>query len=522
MTRASDLRVESNRQPGFMELENANLRLSVEGVSKSFRGGMALDGVNFDVRAGECHALAGHNGAGKSTLIRILAGAQLADKGDIRLDGQRQHFHTPHDAQKAGIFTIYQELSLIPALSVTENIFLGDLPQNRTGTIDWSRARRGARDWLANLGVKLDVEQPVKSLPLAHRQMVELAKAMRRSAKVILLDEPTAALQHRDTERLFEVLQGLQERGVALIYISHRMDELERICQRVTVLRDGKNAGTFNLPQTPSTKIIESMAARVNLTERKPSADRPAARARQVVQDVVLAVDDIQDGEALHGLSFELKRGEILAVTGRAGSGQSNLAQCLFGMRATVAGSIRVNGHPIELRSPKHAVHAGIGLVPEERKSQGLVLSLSVLENITLAGLDGLTRNGIVRRGQERAIGAELHRRLQVKGDLDQPVATLSGGNQQKVVFAKWLLKGAKILLLVEPTRGVDIQAKAEIWKAIEALADSGTSILVITSEVNDAVMCDRAIVLSAGRITARLVLKELESPHDKILELCS
>ncbi|MEV8084974.1 sugar ABC transporter ATP-binding protein [Pseudarthrobacter oxydans] len=501
------------------------MRLSVEGVSKSFRGGMALDNVHFDVRAGECHALAGHNGAGKSTLIRILAGAEQADKGDIRLDGLQHHFHTPYDAQKAGIFTIYQELSLIPGLSVAENIFLGDMPKKRTGTVDWSRARRDAREWLGNLGVKLDVEQPIKLLPLAHRQMVELAKAMRHSAKVILLDEPTASLQQRDTERLFEVLQGLQERGVGLIYISHRMDELERICQRVTVLRDGKKVGTYDLPQTPSSKIVESMAARVkpHHAERQPSPDRPGSRGvTQIGKDVVLAVDDIYDGEVLHGVSFELKRGEILAVTGRAGSGQSNIAQCLFGMRPTVAGSLRLNGQSMELRSPKQAVRAGIGLVPEERKSQGLVLGMSVLENITLAGLDSLTRNGIVRRGQERAVAAELHRRLQVKGDLSQPVATLSGGNQQKIVFAKWLLKGAKILLLVEPTRGVDVQAKAEIWKAIEALADSGTSVLVITSEVNDAVMCDRAIVLSDGRITARVVLEELESPHDKILELCS
>jgi ribose transport system ATP-binding protein len=498
--------------------EPAVPRLVVEGISKSFGATRALAGVDFDLRPGEGHAIAGQNGAGKSTLVRILAGVQQPDSGAIHLDGHEVRFSRPPDAQRAGIYTIYQELSLIPALSVAENIFLGDLPRTAVGSVDWGRARREARADLATLGFDIDVRRPVRSLPLAHQQAVEIAKVVRRNAKVILLDEPTASLAKADARRLFEVLRGLQRRGLALAFISHHLDEMAELCQRVTVLRDGRRVGTFELDRTPTERIVAEMVGGEKLGALAVPS-KSEAHARDAAP-AVLAVDGLSDGRAFHDVSFALRAGEVLGITGLAGSGQAELGQCLFGAQPVTAGAISIEGRVVRLRSPREAIAAGIGLVPEERKSQGLVLRMTVLENMTMASLERLTRHAFVRRGAEREEARRLHARLGIKGGLDQPVGTLSGGNQQKVVFAKWLLSGARTLLLAEPTRGIDVHAKSEIWRVIHALAAEGAGVLVISSDEDEAVMCDRVVVLSRGRVAGEAVPAELDNPHDTILAL--
>jgi len=500
-------------------------RLAIEGITKAYGGNLVLDHVDLEVQPGQCHALAGYNGAGKSTLVHIIAGAQRADSGVIRLDGRPLQLHSPHDAQRAGISTIYQELSLVPSLSVAENIFLGDLPVRRfPKAVAWTHMRRKSQDYLAELHVDLDVASTVQSLSLAQRQMVELAKAMHRGARLILLDEPTAALSHHDTIRLFEVLRTLQGRGVSLLYISHKMDELQAICSQVTVLRDGVKVGTFPLPETSSNTVVDHMAGpgkSAGITAAYGSELAPR-RTHPGAGEPVVSVKGLQVESVLEHIDFDLVRGEILTITGRAGSGQSAVGECLFGMRKQTAGTILIDGRAKRIQSPAEAIRLGIGLVPEERKSQGLVLTMSVLRNISLASLGRLTRVGFIMRRRERTRASEIHRQLKIKGTLDQPVGTLSGGNQQKVVFAKWLLKGAKILILVEPTRGVDVGAKAEIWNAIYALAARGAAVLVITSEVEDAVMGDRAIVLGRGRVVGEELLANLDMPREVLQGMAS
>jgi ribose transport system ATP-binding protein len=495
-------------------------RLAVEGISKSFVATRALVDVDLDLHAGEGHAIAGQNGAGKSTLVRILAGVQPPDAGTIRLDGEEVRFSRPLDAQRAGIYTIHQELSLIPALSVTENIFLGDLPRTAVGAIDWNRARHEARADLAQLGFDIDPRRPIRTLPLAHQQAVEIAKIVRRRAKVILLDEPTASLAKADARRLFEVLRGLQERNaLALVFISHHLDEMAELCRRVTVLRDGRRVGTFALATTPTERIVAEMVGNEKLGALAVP-DKPQPISASAAAPPALAVDGLSDGAAFHDVGFALRAGEVLGITGLAGSGQAELGRCLFGAQRVVAGTIRVDGRELELRSPRDAIAAGIGLVPEERKTQGLVLGMSVLENMTMASLKRLTSRAFVRRRAARREALRLHARLGITGSIDQPVGTLSGGNQQKVVLAKWLLSGTRTLLLAEPTRGIDVHAKAEIWRVIHALAEEGAGVLVISSDEDEAVMCDRVVVLARGRVTSEVRPAELNNPHDTILAL--
>jgi ribose transport system ATP-binding protein len=514
--------VNPTTHPDTSHAPSSHPRLAVSGLSKSFLATRALVDFDLELRAGEGHAIAGQNGAGKSTLVRILAGAQQPDAGSIRLDGEEVRLNNPHDAHRAGIFTIHQELSLIPTLSVAENIFLGDIPRNAVGGIDWPKARAEARADLERLGFDIDVSRPVQSLPLANQQAVEIAKVMRRNAKVILLDEPTASLARADALRLFDVLRRLLERGLAIVYISHHLDELRELCQRVTVLRDGQRVGTFDLAVTPAAQLVAEMVG----GERLGSAAEPAARApvspaaAAAGAPAALVVEGLSDGEVFEQVSLTLRPGEVLGVTGLAGGGQSELAQCLFGARRVTAGTIRVEGRELIPRTPAQAIAAGIALVPEERKSQGLVLGMTVLENMTLASLRRLTRRAFVRRRRERAEARVHHERLGIRGSLGQPVATLSGGNQQKVVLAKWLMSGARILILAEPTRGIDVHAKAEIWRIIAQLAADGASVLVVTSDEDEAVMCDRVVVLARGRLVGEVVPAEVDAPHDAILAL--
>jgi ribose transport system ATP-binding protein len=505
--------------------------LAVRGLSKAFPGVQALEAVDWELAPGEVHGLAGQNGAGKSTLIKILSGAQRQDAGTIEIDGRPVELGSPSAAQAAGIFTIYQELSLVPQLSAAENILLSDLPRGRFGAVDWKRMRTTAREALEWLGFDVDVNAPAGSLPLAEQQGVELAKALHRNARVVLLDEPAATLPVQDVERLLGVLRTLQERGVGLIYISHRLDEVFEICSRVTVLRDGRKVLTVDREQTTPTEIVRAMIGRqlrssivgaALLAETEETHGRPRLGDGAKAEDVALEVDGLSDGSALHDVSFDVRRGEVVGVAGLIGSGQAELAACLFGDRPRTAGTIRVDGQPVALRSARQAIRAGIGLLPESRKTQGLVLGMPVEQNVTLASLGDFSRTAVLDRGKERRAATEMRDALEMKvSSLDQAAITLSGGNQQKVVLAKWLVSQARILVFHEPTRGVDVGAKEEIYDLIRRFVQRGGSALLMSAELSETMMCDRVLVLARGRIVGRFEHDEVDPHGDALLALC-
>jgi ABC-type sugar transport system ATPase subunit len=503
--------------------------LAVRGMSKAFPGVQALSDVDWELRKGEVHGLAGQNGAGKSTLIKILSGAQRQDEGSIEIDGEQVDFHSPSDAQAAGIFTIYQELSLVPQLTVAENILLADLPKARFGAVSWSDMRAKAKEALDWLGFKVDVNAKAGSLPVAEQQGVELAKALHRSARVVLLDEPAATLPTQDVKRLLAVLKSLQERGVSLIYISHRFEEVFEICSRITVLRDGKKVTTVDRADTSPTEIVRAMIGRQLRTSMmgesllaEDSHDRPRLSAGGDPNDVALSVQGLSDGSAIHDVSFEVGRREVVGIAGLIGSGQAELASCLFGDRKTTEGTISVDGRAVNPKNAIAAIRAGIGLLPEERKTQGLVLGMSVGQNITLANLRDFSRSSIIDSRKERRAGQQMREALEMKvHSLEQPAVTLSGGNQQKIVLAKWLVSRAKVLVFHEPTRGVDVGAKEEIYDLIRTFVEQGGSAVLMSAELSETMMCDRILVLARGRIVGQFEHDEVDAHGDAILSLC-
>jgi ribose transport system ATP-binding protein len=505
--------------------------LAVRGLSKAFPGVQALSNVDWELREGEVHGLAGSNGAGKSTLIKILSGAQRQDAGTIEIDGRPVDFHSPHDAQAAGIFTIYQELSVVPQLSVAENILLADLPQGRSRAVSWRQMRAKAREALEWLGFDIDADAKVGALTVAEQQAVELAKALHRSARVLILDEPSATLPAQDVERLLGVLRTLQQRGVSLIYISHRFEEVFEICSRITVLRDGKKVTTVERDDTSPTEIVRAMIGRqlktslmgeVLFAEATESVAKPRIGTGGNREDVALAVEGLSDGSAVHDVSFEIHRGEVLGIAGLIGSGQAELAASLFGDRPIRNGTVRVDGRRVDLRSARSAIRAGIGLLPESRKTQGLVLGMPVEQNITLANLAAFSRSSILDRRRERRAATQMRDALQMKvGSLEHAAVTLSGGNQQKIVLAKWLVSQAKILIFHEPTRGVDVGAKEEIYDLIRKFVEQGGAALVMSAELAETMMCDRVLVLARGRIVGQFEHDEVDAHGDAILALC-
>jgi ribose transport system ATP-binding protein len=501
-----------------------NPALEVRGISKAYLGVKALQDVSLSFVSGEAHAIAGQNGAGKSTLIRILSGAEEPDAGSISVLGSSVTFDTPHAAQKAGIVTIYQELSLVAGLSVAENIFMGALPL-KGATIDRRRMRREAQEALDWLGFNLDVEVPVGSLAIAQQQAVELAKALHRKAKVILLDEPTATLPAPDVKRLLSVLRTLRERGVAIIYVSHRMDELYELCGKVTVLRDGALVGTYSLPGTKPSEIIRAMIGRALKTSiLGQSLDNTHQRPRLgtgAASEPLLSVRGLKDQSILRDISFELRRGEVLGVAGLVGSGQTELARCLFGARERSAGEISINGRALRLLNPRDAIRHGIGLLPQDRKEQGFVQRLSVTQNITLASLPMFSRYTLLFKKNERRIAQEMIDRLMMRSVVpEKEVGALSGGTQQKVVFAKWLASTARILIVDEPTRGIDVGAKEEIYELLSRFVRQGGSVLMCTSELPEVMMADRVLVLARGRLVGELAHEEIDLHGDALLNL--
>jgi ABC-type sugar transport system ATPase subunit len=493
------------------------------GIRKAFPGVVALDGVDLEVAVGEVHVLLGENGAGKSTLMHILGGALRPDAGTITLDGQAVRLATPRDARALGIAVVHQELALVPALSVAENVLLGALPA-RAGVVDRHRLVAQARDALAALDPSLDVRRPVGTLRLGEQQLVEIARALRRRPSLLVLDEPTSALTPHETARLFACIRSLVANGVAVIHISHRMDEIEAIGDRITVLRDGRHVATVPVHPMDRAQLVRLMA------DRGPASARPmptvpssapagamAALAGAVTETARvspagalaspgaarLTVRGLTRRGVLHDLSFVARAGEVVGFAGLLGAGRTELARALFGADPIDAGEIRLDGRPVHFRHPGDAIRAGFGFVTEDRKGEGLLLLRSIRENIALPVLRSLSRWGVVRRAPERAIADDAVQSLQIRTpSSEQAVLALSGGNQQKVVLAKWLAAGARILLLDEPTRGIDVGAKAEIHALIRRLASDGATVLLFSSELPELLaLADRTYVLQQGRL---------------------
>ena len=465
-------------------------------IRKAFPGVLALDSVSFELQRGEVHALLGENGAGKSTLMRILSGASSRDAGDVLLDGAAVSLDSPRDAQALGISTIYQEFNLVPHLSAAENIYLGREPTVGAGIIDRRRMLSGARSLLESLGTAIDPDLPVRSLGIAEQQMVEIAKALSVSARILIMDEPTAALTASEIDQLFAAIRRFTADGGSVVYISHRLEELSRVGHRATVLRDGRYIGTRTLP-APIPELVRMMANR-DISEHYPAKTRRAGAE-------ILRVEQVTRGTRLRDVSLTLRRGEVLGIAGLLGAGRTELARVIAGADIPDTGRIVIDGAPVRIRHPRDAIRAGVGLVPEDRKQQGLVLSQTVAANVSLPQLERLGRAGIVSRARERQLALKWTQDLRIKTPgIETRVLTLSGGNQQKVVLGKWLAAGADVLIVDEPTRGIDVGAKMEIYALLDRLAAQGAGILMISSDLPEIMgMSDRILVMHQGRVQA-------------------
>ncbi|WP_237555169.1 MULTISPECIES: sugar ABC transporter ATP-binding protein, partial [unclassified Streptomyces] len=480
--------------------------LEAVGVSKRFPGVVALDDVSFTLRTGEIHALVGENGAGKSTLIKILTGVHRPDTGHLRLGGEPVAFHRPHEAQRAGISTIYQEVNLVPLMSVARNIFLGREPKNRLGLIDFASMHGQAAELLAGLGVTADPRRPLHTLGVGTRQMVALARAVGVRARVVVMDEPTSSLEPREVETLFRVIGELHRRGISLVYVSHRMDELYRVCDRVTVLRDGRLVHCGELRDTPRVRLVSMMLGR-EIAEVRRSGTTAFGAGHGSGQEAVLTAEQLTRRHVLDGVDLSLRPGEVLGLGGLLGSGRSETAKALAGALPLDSGTVRIGGRPMRRLTPAAAIRAGVSLLPEDRKAEGVVPGLSVRENIVLAALPRLSRGGIVSRARQDRIVEVFMARLRIKAaSPEQKVGELSGGNQQKVLLARWLCLEPRVLLLDEPTRGIDVGAKAEVQALIDELAAAGLAVLLISSELEELVEgADRIVVLRAGAVAGEL-----------------
>ena len=468
----------------------------MQSIRKSFPGVIALDDVDLEVEPGEVHVLLGENGAGKSTLMKILSGSQGKDAGEIALDGVRVEIQGPRHAQALGIRTIYQELNLVPPLSAAANIFLGKEP-GRWGLLDRAAAEGEAARLLAELGVTIDPGRPVRELGIAHQQMVEVAKALREEGRILIMDEPTSALTATEIGELFAAIERMRARGTSIIYISHRLEEVARIGDRATVMRDGRRVATLPARGTPIPELVRLMVDR-DVGEHFP-------RRRVAPGDELLRVENLVRGTAVRDVSFSLRRGEIVGITGLLGAGRTELARTLIGAEPADSGRVTVKGRAVSLRHPSQALAHSLGLVPEDRKTQGLVLGLSVARNAALTSTGRLSPWGVVSSAAESALADRCVRDLRIKTpSLGQPVRLLSGGNQQKVVLGKWLAAGVDVLIVDEPTRGIDVGAKVEIYELMNRLTAEGKAILMISSELPEVLgMSDRVLVMRGGRIVA-------------------
>jgi len=466
----------------------------MRGVSKAFGPVRVLEHVDLSIAGGEIHALMGENGAGKSTLLKILSGSYSADAGEILIDGRPVRIGATTDAASLGIAIIHQELNLIAQLSVVDNLFLGR-ERARFGVLERSRMRTEAAGWLAQVGAAhIDPEQDAGTLSIGRQQLVEIATALSRNARVLIMDEPTASLTEHEIQALFTIMKDLKAQGVAILYVSHRLEEIFRICDRITVLRDGHLVGERSISETNFDEVVKMMVGR-ELHERFPRREVAPGPVR-------LKVEDLADEGHIGGISFEVRAGEVLGIAGLIGAGRTRILRTLFGLNRRSAGRVLLDDAPLRPARPGDAIAAGIGFVTEDRKRQGLVQGLSVRKNASLVHLEQYSRLGIVNSRAERAAVHELIEELQIRTrDSELEVKALSGGNQQKVVFAKWLARPPRVLLLDEPTRGVDVGGKAEIYHIINRLAAGGTAIVMVSSELPEVLaMSDRILVMREGR----------------------
>lgn len=472
--------------------------LSLNNIGKTFPGVKALDDVSFDVRSGEVHALLGENGAGKSTLIKIVSGVHQPDSGSIRIDSITVTIDSPGAAQQNGIATIYQELLLYPELSVAENIFMGHAPKNRFGLLDWQTMRNQARELLRSLDIHdLDVHQLVGSLSVGNRQRVEIAKALSQNARILIMDEPTAALTGNDVDRLFALVRLLRERDVGVIYISHRLEEIFALADRVTVLRDGAAVGTQNVSDTTEENLINMMVGRTigDLYPKQPAN----------IAEPVLELQHLTRRPLTRNVSLTLHRGEILGLAGLVGSGRSELAQTLFGITPAHSGAIIRSGKPVHINNPGTAIAMGIAYVPEDRSTQGLIREMTVRENSSMAVLKDLSNISFINREKEIQLAIDNVNQFNVRThSIEQIVEKLSGGNQQKIVLGKWMASHPEILIMDEPTRGIDVGAKAEIHRLMSELANAGMAVLMISSELPEIMgMSDTIAVMREGQLVS-------------------
>jgi len=486
--------------------------LLMKGISKSFDGTQALRKVDFSAAVGEVHAISGENGAGKSTLVKILSGALPCDAGEILLDGERIELGTPLRARRLGIYAVYQEFSLVPHLTVAENILLGQMPSTKVrGIVDWTKAYQQAEQILSSIGfVGIDVHQTVRQMSVSHQQMVEIAKAVANQRRILILDEPSAVLSQEELTRLFALMRQLKKEKTLILYISHRLDEVFEIADRITVLKDGQLVGTVKPQESDQNQLIKMMVGR-SLGEIFPVR-------HPTKPEMALEVKNLTMEGNFSDISFSLRQGEVLGMFGLVGSGRTQVARCIFGADPFTSGKILLNGKPIVPKSPRRAVLAGIALLTEDRKRDGLVMNCTIRDNASLASYPNLSWWGVINRRKQAAQVQQKIQELDVRPPLlDRLASQLSGGNQQKLVLAKWLMTQARVLILDEPTRGVDVATKVEIYHIINELARNGLGILLISSELPEILgMSDRALVMREGRLVGEFT--RAQANEEKLL----
>lgn len=484
--------------------------LEMKGITKKFPGVVALDGVDLKVKQGTIHALVGENGAGKSTLMKILNGVYEATSGEIYLNGEKMELSSVKDAQEKGISIIYQEFNLINTLSVAENIFLGRYNGKRT--IRWKELREQAKSLLANLGFHFSVDKKVGLLSTAEKQLVEIAKALSLNSKIIVMDEPTSSLTEKEIDMFFPIIERLKAAGITVIYISHKLDEIYRLCDNVTVMRDGRVTGNSPIDEISKDEIIEKMVGRSLDMEYPPRTASP--------KEVILHVEKLSRRQELKEITFDLHKGEILGIAGLVGAGRTELAEAIFGADPADKGEIWISGKKVSIHSTLDGKNQAIGLVTEDRKETGLVLPMSVAENITITDLKSVSTGIILKKGEEKKIAEEYVEKLSIKTpSVNQTLVNLSGGNQQKVALAKWLYSDSDILILDEPTRGIDVGAKYDIYCLMNTLTEMGKAIIMISSELPEVLgMSDRILVMHGGRIKGELNSKDMTA--EKVMKL--
>lgn len=475
------------------------MNIEMKNIHKSFGTNRVLAGVDFDLREGEVHALMGENGAGKSTLMNILTGLHSRDEGTIVIDDQETYFSSPKEAEEKGIAFIHQELNIWPEMTVLDNLFIGKEPTSGLGFLNMKQMKALAKEQFGKLSVTIPLTQEAGECSVGQQQMIEIAKALMTKAKVIIMDEPTAALTEREIEKLFEVIRSLKKEGVSIVYISHRMEEIFTICDRITVMRDGKSVDTKPIPDTNFDEVVRKMVGR-ELTERYPAR-------HPVPGDVVLEVKNISSKGKFENVSFSVRAGEIVGMSGLMGAGRTEMMRAIFGLDPLDSGEIWVRGKKVNIRKPDDAVKHGIGFITEDRKDEGLVLDFSVRENMALTNLFSFSSKGFISAKKELDFVDTLTKRLQIKTHTTEtPARNLSGGNQQKVVIAKWIGIGPSVLILDEPTRGVDVGAKREIYQLMNELTERGVAILMVSSELPEVLgMSDRILVVHEGRISGEV-----------------